>query len=134
MTPTALMVWEVKQYIEKYGCEQLDNSFNKKLKEWILQNMLNCYWHLFNSVVRPHSGTLRGERIRICIDDEHVIAYMFSKLEQTTHVYSAKSYIRSYGSTKFIKTFNEKLREKVKTFNELDQICTWESLEHYFLS
>lgn len=60
------------------------------------QNMLNCYWQLFNSVVRPHSGTLRGERIRICVDDEHVIAYMFLKLEQTIPVYSVKSYIRSY--------------------------------------
>ncbi|VDI29793.1 Hypothetical predicted protein [Mytilus galloprovincialis] len=134
VTPTALRVWEVTQYIEKYGCEIFDNSFNKKLKEWILQNMTNCYWHLFNSVVRPHSDTLRGEKIRICIDDEHIIAYMFAKLEQTKHVYSVKSYIRSYGSTKFIKAFNEKLREKVKTFNDLDQICTWESLEHYFLS
>lgn len=86
--------------------------------------MTNCYWYLFDSVVRPLSSTLSGEKIGICINDEYVIAYLFSKLEQTTHVYSVKSCIRSYESTKFINIFNEKLREEVKIYKELDQICT----------
>ncbi|XP_052076432.1 uncharacterized protein LOC127714418 isoform X2 [Mytilus californianus] len=121
----------VKGYIEKYGCEQFVKNFNEKLEEWIMKNMANCNWSIFTSFVRPKSCN-SDQNIGICIDVEHVMKYLFSKLEQATNVYAVKSYINTYGSFEFKTNFNERLKEKVGKGHALNKECTWESLEVFF--
>ncbi|XP_071126570.1 uncharacterized protein [Mytilus edulis] len=120
-------------YITEYGCEEFVNSFKKKLAECIQaeENVVNCNLHVFTSFVRPQSW-LCFEKIGIYIQDERVVMYLFSKLEQPKNINAVKSYIRSYGTNDFITNFNERLKEKVERNPAFDQQCTWECLERFF--
>ncbi|CAG2238498.1 unnamed protein product [Mytilus edulis] len=128
-----ISTWNIERYIQEYGCEQFVNSFNEKLEECIESEEDEIKWnlHLFTTFVRPQSW-LGFEKIRIDIQDERVIRYLFLKLGQPTNVHTVKSYIRNYGSDEFITHFNECLKEKVESGREFDFECKWEYLELFF--
>ncbi|XP_071124013.1 uncharacterized protein [Mytilus edulis] len=116
----------VRQSIEKYGSgEHFIPCFNDKLRAWILENMKTCKWQLFKDVVRPNSFSNICSQFSVCIDDIHVVEYLFEKLNEKTDIFSIKRYILKYGSDEFIVKCNQKLNLKLKP------VCDKTNFEYY---
>lgn len=97
----ARQVWEINNYIGKYGCEHFVKDFNKKLMGLFQSetNVLNCMWKVIDCFVRPVSFKIEQGQVGTFTNDKFLIETLINDLVTPTalRVWKVKQYIEKYG-------------------------------------
>ncbi|CAG2244886.1 DDX58 [Mytilus edulis] len=115
---------EVKDYIEKYGCDKFVTEFNSKLSERCQSEemALHCSWDFVCHFVRPTSFKVEIGQIGAITKDNWLTQTVINRLKEyekytptDKRPWEVTDYIEKYGCEQFVKHFNEKLKEIFKS-------------------
>lgn len=149
INPEAGREFQVKLYVDKYGCENIVNECNNRLAEWLKSkvNFANCTWNSINHFVRPSKFKIEHGKLGVFTNDIWLIQRIVNEflgtmvkkvcdnglIQRGKHelmkfkmkrVQEIQQYIENYGNKQFVNNFNKELSQ---LFHKKEDIvnCMW---------
>ncbi|CAC5414201.1 unnamed protein product [Mytilus coruscus] len=129
----------VKEYTEKYGCEQFVKKFNSKLKELFQyeEHVVYCECKVIHHFIRPATFEIKSGQIGTVINDGWLIRRLIKRLAEpgsfeprVDSTWGVKGYIETYGCKQFDNKFNIQLMKWFQSERKII-ICEWEVVHHF---